>query len=72
MNVDIDASPNGLVSHRLLGTSVAIQGNTVLAGAPNSFYEGFADGAGFKSSFNNQIPLSSSTRQDAFNEESEI
>jgi hypothetical protein len=51
MFVSTTASPNGLKDCRLLGHSVAIHQNTVVAGAPNAQYTGFADGAGFKGNF---------------------
>lgn len=53
MHVSIPASPNGLFKVALLGTSVAIYQNTVVAGAPNAQYSptGYADGAGFRGNF---------------------
>lgn len=58
MYVSIPASPNGLYKVALLGNSVAIYQNTVVAGAPNAQYSptGYADGAGFKGDFYQYAP----------------
>lgn len=55
MNVSIAASTNGLLAHNLLGHSVAMHNTTVIAGAPNARYTGFADGAGFLADFSQMI-----------------
>lgn len=57
MNVTVAGSPNGLYKVALLGTSVAIYQNTVVAGAPNAQYSptGYADGAAFKGNFSQYV-----------------
>lgn len=51
MPISVAGSPYGMVEYRLVGYSVAIHNNTVVAGAPNTRYTGFADGAGFRGDF---------------------
>ncbi|WMJ74183.1 T9SS type A sorting domain-containing protein [Cytophagaceae bacterium ABcell3] len=58
MHVDINASPNDLQEHTLLGYSVAMHNAIVVSGAPNAYYETVADGAGFRAPFYGMAPLS--------------
>ena len=69
MYVNKNASPNGLQNIRLLGFSVAIHNATVVTGAPNLQYQGFADGGAFKANFYQMIPLSNGNRMAENSEE---
>jgi hypothetical protein len=64
MYVKPECSTLGLKNHKLLGSSVAIQGDIVVAGAPNAYYLTVADGAGFRAAFSQKAPVTSGTRTD--------
>lgn len=56
MPVSASVNPE-MTEYRLLGYAVAMHHATVVAGAPNAYYETVADGAGFKSFFYNMAPV---------------
>lgn len=62
MYVNPAASNNGMQDYRLLGFSVDIQGNTVVSGAPNTSYQGYADGAGFRAQFHEMQPVQNGSK----------
>ncbi len=69
MYVNKNASPYGLDDIKLLGYSVAIHNSTVVSGAPNLYYEGYADGGAFKANFYQMLPASNGNRMGESSEE---
>ncbi|MCR6642411.1 MAG: T9SS type A sorting domain-containing protein [Sporocytophaga sp.] len=66
MHVDVNASTKGLVNHKRLGYSVAIQGDVVVAGAHNAMYTSVADGAAFRAPFHHMMPVQAPLRASDF------